>query len=119
LPSQIVAVVTGCGGRRYHGTADARLVRFQLQRRLLGERARRDRGRGQNRHLFDGTPVWIDGANDDPFRSADAELAHALRGRVSYHVWPGGHNSKYWDAHMAAYLRFYSGALARCPTGSQ
>ena len=70
-------------------------------------------------HLYGRTPVWIDRGSDDPFRSADAALARALRGRITYHVWPGGHNSKYWDSHMAAYLRFYSDALDRCSTGSQ
>jgi enterochelin esterase-like enzyme len=64
-------------------------------------------------------PVWIDGGDADPFRSADRALAQALKGRAQYHVWPGGHNSKYWDAHMPAYLRFYSRALAACSTGSQ
>jgi hypothetical protein len=73
----------------------------------------------RNPLLFGRTPVWLDGASHDPFRSADAELAHGLRGHVAYHVWPGGHNSKYWDAHMPAYLRFYSAALARCGAGSQ
>ncbi len=73
----------------------------------------------RNPHLFGRAVVWIDGGDADPFRSADRALAQALRGQVSYHVWPGGHNSKYWDAHMPAYLRFYSRALAVCSTGSQ
>jgi hypothetical protein len=52
-------------------------------------------------------------------RYYDFALVQALKGRAQYHVWPGGHNSKYWDAHMPAYLRFYSRALAGCSTGSQ
>jgi enterochelin esterase-like enzyme len=69
--------------------------------------------------LFDRILVWIDGGDGDPFRSADQALAQALRTGVHYHVWPGGHNAKYWDAHMPSYLRFYSRALAACSTVSQ
>ena len=29
---------------------------------------------------------------------------------VSFHVWPGGHDGRYWDAHFADYLRFYADA---------
>jgi len=66
---------------------------------------------------FDNVPVWLDGGTDDPFRAADAAFASLLQGRgaqVAYHVWPGGHRTSYWQAHMAAYLRFYASALARC-----
>jgi enterochelin esterase-like enzyme len=69
--------------------------------------------------LYGRRPVWIDGGDADPFRTADAELARRLRGRIAYHVWPGGHESAYWDAHMPAYLRFYARSLAHCSTGSQ
>jgi enterochelin esterase-like enzyme len=70
-------------------------------------------------HLYGRRPVWIDGGDVDPFRSTDRALARLLRGRVTYHVWPGGHESAYWDAHMPAYLRFYARSLARCSTGNQ
>jgi S-formylglutathione hydrolase FrmB len=70
-------------------------------------------------HLYGERPVWIDGGDADPFRAVDAELARTLRGRITYHLWPGGHESAYWDAHMRAYLRFYARSLARCSTGSQ
>jgi S-formylglutathione hydrolase FrmB len=69
--------------------------------------------RGAFAHL----PVWIDGGTVDPFRSADAAFVQLLRSRgvnVTYHVWPGGHTGLYWNSHMAAYLRFYSSALAHC-----
>jgi S-formylglutathione hydrolase FrmB len=68
---------------------------------------------------FDGLPVWIDGGDHDPFHDADAAFVSLLRSRgvhVTYHVWPGGHTGSYWDAHMAAYLRFYAAALAACPS---
>jgi poly(3-hydroxybutyrate) depolymerase len=71
----------------------------------------------KNRRLYGAAPVWLDGGSDDPFRSADSDLARILH--IRYHVWRGGHDSAYWSAHMPAYLRFYSGALARCRTGSQ
>jgi S-formylglutathione hydrolase FrmB len=66
---------------------------------------------------LDRLPVWLDGGSDDPFRTADADLASLLRSRgvhVVHDVWPGGHDSAYWSAHMPAYLRWYAAALARC-----
>ena len=68
-------------------------------------------------HPYARLRVWLDVGASDPFRAADAALAHTLerRGaRVTFHVWPGGHGSAYWNAHMAQYLRFYAGALAAC-----
>jgi S-formylglutathione hydrolase FrmB len=62
--------------------------------------------RGAFRHL----PVWIDGGDRDPFRSADATFAQILH--VRDHVWPGGHEGRYWHAHMAQYLRFYASACS-------
>jgi poly(3-hydroxybutyrate) depolymerase len=59
------------------------------------------------------TPVWIDVGTDDPFRSADGLLAQELRAQgapLVFHVWPGGHEASYWDAHMSSYLRFYADA---------
>ncbi|HTS73573.1 MAG TPA: alpha/beta hydrolase-fold protein [Gaiellaceae bacterium] len=60
-----------------------------------------------------GAPVWIDVGTDDPFRQADTALAHELRAdgaRVTFHVWPGGHESSYWHRHIGRYLRFYATA---------
>jgi S-formylglutathione hydrolase FrmB len=58
------------------------------------------------------TPVWIDVGTQDRFRTADERFAREVGLRA--HVWPGKHGSHYWRAHMAEYLRFYAGALARC-----
>jgi S-formylglutathione hydrolase FrmB len=55
------------------------------------------------------TPVWIDVGTNDPFRAAGVRLAGKLR--VTPHVWPGEHGSRYWRDHMGAYLRFYADAL--------
>jgi S-formylglutathione hydrolase FrmB len=63
------------------------------------------------------TRVWIDVGNEDPFASADTELARALRARgqkVTFHVWPGSHARSYWNKHIDQYLRFYADALADC-----
>ena len=59
--------------------------------------------------------VWIDVGRNDPFRQADTVLAHELEAdgaRVTFHVWPGGHNSHYWHRHIARYLRYYAAACA-------
>ena len=60
-------------------------------------------------------PVWIDVGNQDQLRPASAKLARELGAdgaNVSFHVWPGNHNGRYWDAHFADYLRFYAGACS-------
>jgi enterochelin esterase-like enzyme len=60
-------------------------------------------------------PVWIDVGNRDDLRPAAAALANELRAGgadVSFHVWPGEHDSRYWDAHFAQYLRFYAKSCA-------
>lgn len=62
-------------------------------------------------------PVWLDVGTEDPFRSADTAFAQRLRARgarVTFRVWPGGHASSYWRAHLDAYLRFYATALGSC-----
>jgi len=53
-------------------------------------------------------PVWLDVGADDPFRAADVALARELHGTVTLHVWPGGHDTAYWRAHVKTYLRFYA-----------
>ncbi len=55
-------------------------------------------------------PLWIDLGASDPFR--DATLAYARRARVTAHVWPGGHDTAFWDAHMPRFLRFFAHACA-------
>jgi S-formylglutathione hydrolase FrmB len=64
------------------------------------------------RPSYGSTPVWIDVGTEDRFRPADVRLAAELGIRA--HVWPGTHGSNYWKTHMAAYLRFYAGALSHC-----
>jgi S-formylglutathione hydrolase FrmB len=61
-------------------------------------------------------PVWLDNGDHDPFLDADAQLARTLH--VAQHVWPGGHNSSYWNAHIAQYLSFYESACRMRPTMS-
>ena len=56
--------------------------------------------------------LWLDGGTADPFRTADEAFANALHVRIRH--WPGGHDSDYWHAHYARYLRFYADALATC-----
>jgi len=55
-------------------------------------------------------PLWIDLGASDPFRAA--ALAYAKRAGVTAHVWPGGHDVAFWDAHTAALLRFFARACA-------
>jgi len=74
-------------------------------------------GAVEARDVYGQMPVWIDVGTQDPFREADTAFARALRsdgGRVTLHVWPGGHNGGYWASHMTAYVAFYAGALAHC-----
>jgi enterochelin esterase-like enzyme len=60
-------------------------------------------------------PIWIDVGNRDFLRPGATALARELRADgadVSFHVWPGSHNGRYWDAHFAQYLRFYVDSCA-------
>ena len=66
---------------------------------------------------YRGTSLWLDVGSEDPFRSADAELAELLRAdglNLRFHIWPGGHEPSYWDSHWGSYLHFYATALASC-----
>jgi hypothetical protein len=55
-------------------------------------------------------PLWIDLGASDPFR--DATLTYARRAHVHAHVWPGGHDTAFWDAHTPQFLRFFMRACA-------
>jgi enterochelin esterase-like enzyme len=60
-------------------------------------------------------PVWIDVGRKDLLGPAATELAVELLADgadVSFHVWPGRHTGRYWDAHFADYLRFYADACS-------
>jgi S-formylglutathione hydrolase FrmB len=59
--------------------------------------------------------VWLDVGTNDPFLEADTAFARELRAdgaQVGFHVWPGNHGPRYWDAHFAQYVRFYTNACA-------
>jgi enterochelin esterase-like enzyme len=77
--------------------------------------ARHDLVRITHRRSPYAAPVWIDVGNRDGLRPAATTLAHELRADgadVSFHVWPGSHDGRYWDAHFADYLRFYADACS-------
>ena len=69
------------------------------------------------RRPYAGTPMWIDVGTHDPFWRADNDFAKLLRSRgagMQYHTWDGSHDTRYWDKHIGAYLRFYATELAAC-----
>lgn len=68
--------------------------------------------RRTGRHAWGGAKLWLDGGSEDPFHEGDVGLAKAVG--TPLHVWSGGHNSDYWQAHYDDYLRFYANALAGC-----
>ena len=55
-------------------------------------------------------PVWIDVGMEDPFHDAAVRYAHEIHAQL--HVWPGGHDSSYWHAHMRQYFAFYAAHCA-------
>jgi enterochelin esterase-like enzyme len=66
---------------------------------------------------FGAAEVWNDYGDQDWFVTGNAAFVATLEqgdADLTAHVWPGGHDSLYWDAHFPAYLRFYAKALARC-----
>jgi enterochelin esterase-like enzyme len=61
--------------------------------------------------------VWNDYGDRDWFVAGNAAFVAALQAGdtdLTAHVWPGGHDAAYWDAHWPAYLRFYARSLAHC-----
>jgi enterochelin esterase-like enzyme len=66
-----------------------------------------------NPKLYGHARLWLDvGAQDPSFTATDEQLANALH--IHLHMWPGGHDFGYWNAHWRAYLGFYTHALATC-----
>jgi enterochelin esterase-like enzyme len=66
---------------------------------------------------FGNTLIWNDHGDEDWFVAGNAAFVSALRAGgadLTAHVWPGGHDGAYWDAHWPEYLRFYADALAAC-----
>jgi S-formylglutathione hydrolase FrmB len=51
-------------------------------------------------------PVWIDVGTEDPFRNAAVHYAREIHAQL--HIWPGGHDSGYWHAHLRQYFAFYA-----------
>jgi fermentation-respiration switch protein FrsA (DUF1100 family) len=68
--------------------------------------------RRQGRRPWGRAALWLDGGDADPFHEADLAFARALG--IPLHIWPGGHDARYWAAHYRDYLRFYAQALAAC-----
>jgi enterochelin esterase-like enzyme len=61
-----------------------------------------------------GIPIYLDDGVSDGLFDDDKALAEELSRRgadVEWHPAEGGHDRSYWTAHLADYLRFYSGAL--------
>jgi poly(3-hydroxybutyrate) depolymerase len=59
---------------------------------------------------LDGTRLWLDAGDADPFLPGDRAFAAAAGVRLR--LSRGGHDSDYWNRHWAQYLRFYARACA-------
>ena len=66
-----------------------------------------------NRHLYPRAKVWIDVGTDDPFRSADEELARRLSGE-RFVLWKGDHDISHLERDAPQVMKFYADALERC-----
>lgn len=66
-----------------------------------------------NPRVYRSARIWIDVGTEDPFRSADTELAGLLPKR-HFRVWRGGHDVSYFDDHADEILAFYAAALEDC-----
>lgn len=65
---------------------------------------------------YDGTPLWIDAGEEDPFIPGAGALAETLResgSDIAYRVFPGAHEGAYWEEHFPQYLRFYAQECGR------
>jgi len=65
---------------------------------------------------FSKLPVWIDEGDQDPFKDADIAFVRNLQAHTDLtgRIWPGGHETAYWDQHWGDYFRFYAKQLAGC-----
>ena len=67
---------------------------------------------------FGELPVWNDYGEEDWFVAGNKAFVAALepstQTSLTAHVWPGGHDESYWDAHWPQYLHFYAKSLADC-----
>jgi poly(3-hydroxybutyrate) depolymerase len=68
---------------------------------------------GANPRLYGDAKVWIDVGTEDPFRSADEELARRLSGE-RFVLWRGDHDFSHLERDAPRVLKFYADALAGC-----
>jgi S-formylglutathione hydrolase FrmB len=66
-----------------------------------------------NPRLYGKAKVWIDVGTEDPFRSADEELARRLAGE-RFTLWHGEHEISYLEEHADEVMSFYADALETC-----
>ena len=66
-----------------------------------------------NPRVFRTTRIWMDVGTEDPFRSADTELARFLP-QARFRLWRGGHEISWFDDHAVEIIRFYADALRDC-----
>jgi S-formylglutathione hydrolase FrmB len=67
----------------------------------------------KNPRLYGDAKVWIDVGTEDPFRSADEELARRLSGE-RFELWKGDHDFSHFERDAPRVMRFYADALASC-----
>jgi S-formylglutathione hydrolase FrmB len=66
-----------------------------------------------NPRLYGDAKVWIDIGTEDPFRSANEELARRLAGE-RFVLWKGDHDFSHFERDAPRVMKFYADALARC-----
>ena len=66
-----------------------------------------------NPHLYGKAKVWIDVGTEDPFRSANEELARRLSGE-RFVLWKGDHDISHLEGDAPRVMEFYADALERC-----
>jgi hypothetical protein len=67
----------------------------------------------KNPRLYGKAKVWIDVGTEDPFRSADEELARQLAGE-HFVLWKGDHDISHLEDDAPRVMRFYANALESC-----
>jgi poly(3-hydroxybutyrate) depolymerase len=67
----------------------------------------------KNPRLYGKAKVWIDVGTEDPFRSADEELARQLAGE-QFVLWKGDHDISHLEDDAPRVMRFYANALESC-----
>jgi poly(3-hydroxybutyrate) depolymerase len=55
---------------------------------------------------LEGTKLWLDAGDSDPFLAGDRAFADAAGVRLRTST--GGHDGDYWNRHWSKYLRFYA-----------